>query len=433
MKKFSAFLAVPLAMALVFALALAACDNGTTGGGPLALGSVSYESSKGDTSYKLTITQSKARDVYSPASGDTYLLLITKGKETKTSIGIVQSAVNGTLKLKPESSTATFSVLINSGGITSIYGTITTGTGETVQAPGSFTSGDYKTGTTKSPGNSGPGRDYPGSGGPVTNPDLPPAPGYNTVPKTITITGLTGRTGDAFIYLMPVLNYGAGMATGTISDDEVTFSLDVYYDNPWAERGQFIIEIFFYDAPYDQRYPLWYTNGKTKAELKLSTYFSMAEFNAKLPKFNLTSESSTIDIDKFFGFLDNPYTNGWDYNTKTITITGLTGQTGDAELCIGRLPDDYPYDPPFFDSLTATISDDEVAFTLYVHGIHTLDISFDDGSCYVFTDDKTLAALDLTPSSSERDFNFKLPMYNFPYESATLEIPFSDFRNKAGL
>ena len=127
---------------LALILVLTGCSDPADSGGGAQPSSASYEYAKSGTTYKLTITQNLAKAAYAPAAGDTYVLLIIKGAETKTSKGVVESILDGVFKLKPENSATTFSVKISAGTITQITGNITiVGTGETVSGPDTTTSG----------------------------------------------------------------------------------------------------------------------------------------------------------------------------------------------------------------------------------------------------------------------------------------------------
>jgi len=107
---------------------------------------VSYECIKGGSTYRLTVTQNTAKAAYTPVSGDTYILLIITGTQTKTSSGTVVSFSGGVLTLKPSQTTVTFTVQVSGNSIVKISGTITLeGSGGTVTGPdtASGSDGDY--------------------------------------------------------------------------------------------------------------------------------------------------------------------------------------------------------------------------------------------------------------------------------------------------
>jgi len=129
MKKLITF-GLPL---LLLALVLAGCDSPAAT--PLP-GSVTYEYLKGGSTYKLTITQSTAKAAYTPVVGDTYILLIITGGQTKTSSGTIAGFSNNMFTLKPSNSTVTFTVQISGNAIVKVSGTITLeGSGGTVKGP----------------------------------------------------------------------------------------------------------------------------------------------------------------------------------------------------------------------------------------------------------------------------------------------------------
>jgi uncharacterized protein YjdB len=123
-----------LLMALAFCLAFTACD--TDGSAPL---SETYSYFNDNTMYRLTVTQkapnAAAKAAFAPASGDTYILLITTGTGTQTSSGTVYSFSGGTLTLKPGQTSVTFTVQISGGAITKVSGNITLVTGDIVPGP----------------------------------------------------------------------------------------------------------------------------------------------------------------------------------------------------------------------------------------------------------------------------------------------------------
>jgi len=144
MKK--SFLAMS-ALALVLGMALAGCDNVTTGGAggggeTPAISSSVYESTDGSYDYKLEITASAGRAAYTPKTGDTYVLTITAfgTNDSTTSKGTVTVKSEGSFELKPSNAPATtFTVIVNvtnSGAeITAITGTITLTDNSTKPAP----------------------------------------------------------------------------------------------------------------------------------------------------------------------------------------------------------------------------------------------------------------------------------------------------------
>jgi len=129
---------------LLLASVLAGCDTPfgdwiQNGGSPT--GTAAYEYIKDGSTYKLTINQSKA--VYTPVSGDKYILLIITGGQTKTSSGTVIDFSDSVFTLKPSNSTITFTVQMSGNTIIKISGTITLeGSGGSVDGPDIGSEGD---------------------------------------------------------------------------------------------------------------------------------------------------------------------------------------------------------------------------------------------------------------------------------------------------
>jgi hypothetical protein len=140
--------------------------------------------------------------------------------------------------------------------------------------------------------------------------------GSNTDPKTITITGIpntitrpSGTHWPLDVDIMIRNNYWTIIATGSgnISGGSVTISLmiPVYestspFENepsnvPWTGSGSFFIElqIYYYINDYI------YSAGKTWAELGINPRYSTVDDLAKIPKYNITSASTTIAFSQF--------------------------------------------------------------------------------------------------------------------------------------
>jgi len=117
-----------LVIVLVFGMAVIGCsgdDNSTKGSEPQT---VNYEGADlaGNT-YFLTVTEKADRAAYTPVSGDNYVLKIKKtGQSDKISRGTVkQASADGTFMLQPSvEGSATFSIVISNGEISSVEGNI---------------------------------------------------------------------------------------------------------------------------------------------------------------------------------------------------------------------------------------------------------------------------------------------------------------------
>ena len=112
--------------------------------------------------------------------------------------------------------------------------------------------------------------------------------------KTIIITGLAGKTGLATVNLLSSMNdeYPPISGNATISGSSVTFQLldPSNNSNPWAGKGSFFL---FLEIDNDNLY--FYTDGKSLAELGIVSEADIV----KLPKCNISSETTTIDFSKF--------------------------------------------------------------------------------------------------------------------------------------
>jgi len=135
--------------ALLLALVLAGCD--TPVGPDLTVEEPlveKYTTVKETKTYELTITQSAAnakaktaaRAAFSPAEGDTYVLIISENGVNQTSNGIVMAYSNDKFTLMASINVSvSFEVTISGSGIINITGTITVQGGATVTGPGSLT------------------------------------------------------------------------------------------------------------------------------------------------------------------------------------------------------------------------------------------------------------------------------------------------------
>jgi hypothetical protein len=116
----------------------------------------------------------------------------------------------------------------------------------------------------------------------------------------VTITGITGKTGEAqlFVYTGHDVNQIVAVGRRNISNNSATFSMLNYKKNlkPWTGKGSYYLDIGF---DYGD---IWYTytEGKTQAQLGLTEiYTSDEDIVAKLPKYTFSSASSTIDFSQF--------------------------------------------------------------------------------------------------------------------------------------
>jgi hypothetical protein len=111
--------------------------------------------------------------------------------------------------------------------------------------------------------------------------------------KSITITGLSGRSGDVNVAVLTTDGYPVAMGMGTISGGSVTVPLlDADNYDAWTGSGSFIISLWF-DSGTPDGY--LYTDGKTMVQLGINN----SEDASKLPKYSITSAVSTIPFSKF--------------------------------------------------------------------------------------------------------------------------------------
>jgi len=127
-----------LAIVLVFGMTVVGCDGNNPTNDPQT---VDYEGKdvSGNT-YVLTVTKKADRAAYTPVEGDSYVLIIKiTGQSEKKSNGIVKIvSTDGTFTLQPSvKDSATFSIVISNGKISSIVGAIAVDGGETI-TPRSF-------------------------------------------------------------------------------------------------------------------------------------------------------------------------------------------------------------------------------------------------------------------------------------------------------
>jgi hypothetical protein len=121
----------------------------------------------------------------------------------------------------------------------------------------------------------------------------------NNNPKKITITGLTGQSGQIIISLANHIDGASYVATGagTISGDSVTLSLKKYgFNIDWTDTGS-----YYSYVTIGSKNPLsayYYTNGKTFAELGITGYLSMSDMD-KLEKISITETTTVVAFEKF--------------------------------------------------------------------------------------------------------------------------------------
>ena len=111
----------------------------------------------------------------------------------------------------------------------------------------------------------------------------------------ITITGLSGKTGNFLILLYSYLDAsGTGVvahAQGTISGNSIIASLEGIDDTPWTNNGNYYIMLYI--GNYETYI---YTNSLTLAQLGIQ---SVNDLYTKIPKYNITGAATTIAFSAF--------------------------------------------------------------------------------------------------------------------------------------
>ena len=132
----------------------------------------------------------------------------------------------------------------------------------------------------------------------------------NTQPKTITITGITGITGNLDTVSIVIIDE-APVATGDveISNGSVTvplFNVDQDYqktDVPWTGNGSYWIQLIIsYSQGGVSADWYFYTNGQSFQELGIN--IEIWDVWEKLPKYNITGANSAIAFNRFANSLN---------------------------------------------------------------------------------------------------------------------------------
>jgi hypothetical protein len=120
--------------------------------------------------------------------------------------------------------------------------------------------------------------------------------------KSIIITGITGKTGGVDIYIVSnfaITDFIVAIGTGTISGNSVTLPLMESPSTPWNGSGSYNLWLFFDNDPAGVSYV--YTGGKTLTSLDIPATFTLAGQAAKIPKYNISSKTSSIALNQFVG------------------------------------------------------------------------------------------------------------------------------------
>jgi hypothetical protein len=135
----------------------------------------------------------------------------------------------------------------------------------------------------------------------------PNTPSNPSTEKSIRITGISGKSGYAQIQLFSNFNndpIAAGRAT--VSGSSVTIPLikGPAFNSPWTGSGSYYIW-FLFENDYDNNDLSWvYTNGQTLPSLGITGTFQLHGVQAKLPKYSVSSETSSIALTQFVELID---------------------------------------------------------------------------------------------------------------------------------
>jgi hypothetical protein len=131
------------------------------------------------------------------------------------------------------------------------------------------------------------------------NTDPNPNPNPNTDPKTIIVTGIPKSFGSCYIYIMRLNSDDTIAAAGVVSGDLTTFSIKTRNHSgdavDWTGSGPYILMLSFRDSAF------LYTDGKSFADLGMPGNPTQEQAFSRLPKYNITDATSTIDFTKFAG------------------------------------------------------------------------------------------------------------------------------------
>ena len=144
--------------------------------------------------------------------------------------------------------------------------------------------------------------------------------------KRITITGISGITGDVSIFLYREWNEEASAAgRGIISNNSVTTTLINKYYKQWNGRGSFFIMLHIDEFCDIHECTYLFTNGQTWTQLGIDENSNWNQVYASLPKYNITSNTSIIAFNNFQKELhwDNEWEIDYDW-TPPSNPTQLT-------------------------------------------------------------------------------------------------------------
>jgi hypothetical protein len=125
----------------------------------------------------------------------------------------------------------------------------------------------------------------------------------NTDPKSITITGLSAKTGKTVNIGVRSRVYGDGSGVEAYSDDigisgtSVKLPLMAFGGNGklWTGNGSFMLSMNI----SGEEMSYMYTNGRTLASLGITTNSALEDFNTKIPRYNIKDAETTIPFDQF--------------------------------------------------------------------------------------------------------------------------------------
>ena len=119
----------------------------------------------------------------------------------------------------------------------------------------------------------------------------------DTVTNSITITDITGITGDAVVEVAPsFMMLSIAKGEGTIASGTLTVALKNKDGIDWTGAGDYCVWIEHNGIYY------FYSNGKKFSELDITEDSSQQEAGDKLPKLSINSASTSVAFSKFVTF-----------------------------------------------------------------------------------------------------------------------------------
>jgi len=115
------------------------------------------------------------------------------------------------------------------------------------------------------------------------------------VPKTIVITGLSGKSGQVSVGVFSSADDPGVSGDGVIKEDgSVTVDLKNKNGTPWANTGSYFITLSLGSDEF-----FVYSNGKNRTQIGIKGTESEEQLFEKMPKYKISSTTSTIPFNLF--------------------------------------------------------------------------------------------------------------------------------------